>query len=157
MSSWINPCVNVAQRNWQPAVLPGDGHSARWPAREIENKNKGAATKDPPPSAAFEIWREQQVMHPNSFTREFQTRKLMRQFLSKTHTLGTAGPPTMVLSHRFHVDVVSTDARFLAGFTLAHGHSVRLLAPDRARWDKDVCSSSLALSEDGRSMLAMPN
>jgi len=93
MSSWINPYSNVTQRNWRPAVASG----------ETDNKNHGEAAQDPPPSAAFEIWREQQVLHANSFTREFQTRKLMRQFLSKTHTLGSAGPPTMVLSHRFRV------------------------------------------------------
>ena len=71
------------------------------------------------------------------------------QFLSKTHTLGSVGPPTMVVSHRFRVDVVSTDARFVAGFTLARGHSVRLMAPEHVTWDSELCSSSLVLSEGG--------
>ena len=139
MSSWINPRSNIVQRNWQPAVLPAN-----------MSANQAARTKeDLPPRAVFDLCREQQVLHSNSFAREFQTRKLMRQFLSKTHTLGSVGPPTMVVSHRFRVDVVSTDARFVAGFTLARGHSVRLMAPEHVTWDSELCSSSLVLSEGG--------
>ena len=139
MSSWINPRSNIVQRNWQPAVLPAN-----------MSANQAARTKeDLPPRAVFDLCREQQVLHSNSFAREFQTRKLMRQFLSKTHTLGSVGPPTMVVSHRFRVDVVSTDARFVAGFTLARGHSVRLMAPEHVTWDSELCSSSLVLSEAG--------
>lgn len=143
MSSWINPRSNVVQRNWQPAVLS----AARVTSKPAVDAAEGRG--DPPPSAAFDLWREQQVLHSNSFTREFQTRKLMRQFFSKTHTLGSAGPATMVVSHRFRVDVVSTDARFVAGFTLGRGHSVRLMFPDSATWDQNLCSSSLALSDEG--------
>ncbi len=144
MSSWINPRANVVQRNWQPAVLP----AARVACKPAADAAEGRG--DPPPSAAFDLWREQQVLHANSFAREFQTRKLMRQFFSKTHTLGSVGPATMVVSHRFRVDVVSTDARFVAGFTLGRGHSVRLIFPDSATWDQNLCSSSLALSDAGQ-------
>jgi hypothetical protein len=145
MSSWINPCSNVAQRNWKPAVLPVSADRGL-----SGNDIQSAESKDRPLSAAFDLWREQQVLHANSFTREFQARKLMRQFLLKTHTLGSSGPPIMVVSRRFRVDVVSTDSRFIAGFTLAHGHSVRLLAPDHVTWDKSLCSSSVVLSEGGK-------
>ncbi len=147
MSSWINPYSNIVQRNWQPAVLPaarappGDGADNNFVPVQLKH--------GPPPTAVFDLWREQQVLHSNSFTREFQTRKLMRQFFTTTHTLGSTGPAIMVVSHRFRVDVVSTDSRFVAGFTLAQGHSVRLMAPDGVTWDKDLCSSSLTLSEGG--------
>jgi hypothetical protein len=147
MSSWINPRSNIVQRNWQPAVLPASS-SAKKPLGGPENQ--AARTKDdPPPRAVFDLCRENQVLHSNSFAREFQTRKLMRQFLAKTHTLGSIGPASMVVSHRFRVDVVSTDARFVAGFTLARGHSVRLMTPDHVTWDSELCSSSLLLSEGG--------
>jgi hypothetical protein len=132
-------------RIWKPVVLPASANS-----KLSEQSNENTEPKDLPPSAAFDLWREQQVLHSNSFTREFQARKLMRQFLSKTHNLGSPGPPIMVVSHRFCVNVVSTDARYVAGFTLAQGHSVRLLAPDSVTWDKSMCSSSVQLSEGGK-------
>ncbi len=150
MSSWINPCPNVVQRNWQPAVLP----AAPTPQRDGAQHNSVPVQVDkvkdgPPLSAVFDLWREQQVLHSNSFAREFQTRKLMRQFFTKAHAQGSTGPAIMVLSHRFQVDVVSTDSHFVAGFTLGQGHSVRLIAPDGVTWHKDLCSSSLTLSEGG--------
>ena len=145
MSSWINPCSNIIQRNWKPAVLP-TSINRRFSGRNVENDEP----KDRPPSAAFDLWREQQVLHSNSFSREFQARKLMRQFLSTTHKLGSSGPAIMVVSHRFRVEVVATDARFVAGFTLGHGHSVRLLAPDHVTWDRNMCSSSVLLTEEGK-------
>ena len=147
MSSALNPRSNIVQRNWKPAVLPAASNCAL----SGRDENAGAQFKDAPASAAFDELREQQVLYASSFAREFQNRKLMRQFLSKTHSLGSTGPPVMVVSHRFRVDVVSTDARFVAGFTLARGHRVRLLAPEHVTWDKGLCSSSVELADGGNS------
>jgi hypothetical protein len=144
MSSSINPYSNIRQRNWQP-LSPQLNHASRL----LRSGDQNAPPKDPAPNAAFEIWREQQVLQSNSFVREFQTRKVMRQFLSKTHSLGGCGPQTMVVSHKFRVDVVATDARFVAGFTLARNHAVRLIEPDHLTWDAEVCSSGVHLSEGG--------
>ena len=158
MSSALNPRSNIVQRNWKPAVLPAASNcalsgrgdeNARAQAKDAPAKD--APAKEAPASAAFDVLREQQVLYANSFTREFQNRKLIRQFLSKTHSLGSTGPPVMVVSHRFRVDVVSTDARFVAGFTLARGHRVRLLAPEHVTWDKGLCSSSVELADGGNS------
>lgn len=146
MSSALNPRANIVQRNWKPAVLPAASNCA-----PSGDENARAPAKDAPASAAFDVLREQQVLYANSFTREFQNRKLMRQFLSKTHSSGSTGPPVMVVSHRFRVDVVATDARFVAGFTLARGHRVRLLAPEHVTWDKGLCSSSVELADGGNS------
>jgi hypothetical protein len=147
MSSTINPYSNIVQRNWQLAVLPGKV-ACRSSGEEAKDEG-GKPKKDAQRSDVFDLLREQQVLHSNSFTREFQTRKLMRQFLSTTHSLGSKGPEIMVVSHRFRVDVVSTDSRFIAGFTLARGHSVRLMAPHNMTWHKHLCSSSVTLTEEG--------